>query len=267
MRAKTRSCRATASPYSPKRSRYPYLASPFSGGLCRPRSAGPVPLPSVVIGVGRSRTSLPRLRACPFPVSGWVVGVGRRVTAVRRSSPPCPCAPAPLVSLVRGVGRSRLGVVRRVGRGSPTHSRHGWPLGWAVMKTRSRRWQAPTSEARTLTHCASYPTVSRSASTAPSARIWLSGLSPTHHGHGSTSLSASALRSPLTFSATTRRGRMVSMAWSMCAHRPVRVPSRSPARAPAVDTSGHGKPPVSTSTRGADVQLIWVMSPRFGMPG
>jgi hypothetical protein len=34
------------------------------------------PFASVVRVVGSSRTSLPKLRACPFPVSGCVVGVG-----------------------------------------------------------------------------------------------------------------------------------------------------------------------------------------------
>lgn len=61
-------------------------------------------------GVG-SRSAIPGSSSfpCPFlrlPPAFCTVGVGSRDTAVRRSRPPSPCAPAPFVSDVRGVGKS-----------------------------------------------------------------------------------------------------------------------------------------------------------------
>ena len=41
-----------------------------------PSPCAPVPLLSLAVGVGGSRASRPRLRACPFAVDGSVVGVG-----------------------------------------------------------------------------------------------------------------------------------------------------------------------------------------------
>lgn len=48
---------------------------------------------------------------------------------------------------------------------------------------------------------------------------------------------------------------------------PVRVPSPSPARLPARETSWQGKPPLRMSTGGTLAQSILVMSPRFGAWG
>lgn len=55
----------------------------------------------VAVGVGRSATV-----SVPDPPR-VALDVGRSVTAVLRSGPPWPCAPAPFVSDVLGVGRSR----------------------------------------------------------------------------------------------------------------------------------------------------------------
>lgn len=81
------------------------------------------------------------------------------------------------------------------------------------------------------------------------------------------SLFASALRSPLTFSATTSLGRSVAIAYAMCSHKPDRVPGFMPARFPACDRSWQGNPPVSTSIGVTWVQSTLVRSPRFGMVG
>ncbi|KRC37497.1 hypothetical protein ASE15_05130 [Oerskovia sp. Root22] len=72
---------------------------------------------------------------------------------------------------------------------------------------------------------------------------------------------ASALSAPLTFSHTTKWGRMVSMASHMDAHRPDRVPAFMPARFPAWDRSWQGEPPVMMSTGSTSAQLILVTSP------
>src|SRR5699024_11373039 len=93
-------------------------------------------------------------------------------------------------------------------------------VGHARMNTRNRPWAAPTSAARKPHHAASNPMSPRSARTAPSARIGLAPPSPIQNGHGSTSLSAVALSNPLTFSATTSGGRMVSIALSISPPRP-----------------------------------------------
>ena len=189
------SCRAIASPYSPKsrQAAAGSARSPFD-----PRESGPPCGPSLARGAGRSFGSEPAtssmLTACP---------------PARRFSASCP--PPFLPRFAVGVGRSRPGAVRRAGRGSPTHSRHGWPLGWARTNTRSRRWQAPTSEARKHTHRASYPRSARSPRTRPSARragssffgraSWgLPSSSPSVHPR---LLSARAERAPRTFSHTT----------------------------------------------------------------
>ncbi|GAA5056324.1 hypothetical protein GCM10023336_28960 [Streptomyces similanensis] len=68
--------------------------------------------PAATLGVGSNCTTadgsaksplLPRWFGPPFSPSD-ARGVGSRDTAVRRSGPPSPCAPAPFVSEVRGVG-------------------------------------------------------------------------------------------------------------------------------------------------------------------
>lgn len=48
---------------------------------------------------------------------------------------------------------------------------------------------------------------------------------------------------------------------------PERVPGRSPARSPAVDTSWQGNPPTSQSTGSTSAQSIVVTSPWFGTSG
>ena len=136
------------------------------------------------------------------------------------------------------------------------------------MKTRQRRWQAPALAAGTLTHSASNPISARSARTAPSARIADSGsVSPMHHGHGSTSLSARSLKSSLTFSMTTSGGRNSAMARATKCQTPLRLPFRSPALRPAHEMSVQGNPAVSTSTGSTADQSTTSRSPRLGTPG
>lgn len=102
------------------------------------------------------------------------------------------------------------------------------------MNTRNRSCGAPMADAGRPCHAASYPRSARSASTAPSARRRCFGSRwSTHHGHGSTVLSARACRSPLTFSAITSRGFRWSMAVAMATHSPERVES-----APWADQAG-----------------------------
>lgn len=100
------------------------------------------------------------------------------------------------------------------------------------------------SEARSTSHFASYPRSAREPSTAPSARRggWV-GLSPRHHGQNSTSPGepAGAVRSPRTFSITTRQGRRALTARATCSHSPERVWAFSPARRPATETSLAGE--------------------------
>jgi hypothetical protein len=57
---------------------------------------------------------------------------------------------------------------------------------------------------------------------------------------------------------------MVRAQWR---HRPERLPSRSPARWPATDTSWQGKPMVRTSMGGTWSQSMAVTSPRLGTLG
>lgn len=57
------------------------------------------------------------------------------------------------------------------------------------------------------------------------------------------------------------------MARAMVCHRPERVPSASPARPPATETSVHGKPATRTHTGSTVAKSTVVMSPRFGTPG
>lgn len=136
------------------------------------------------------------------------------------------------------------------------------------MKTRSRRWQDPASAADTRIQSASNLRTAKSPRTAPSARRGRSPSGvPIHHGQRSTWLSASALSSPPTFSITTIGGRSVSIASATCAQTPLRVPSRSPRRAPAHEMSWQGNPAHSTSTGSTAVQSTAVMSPRFGTKG
>ena len=66
---------------------------------------------------------------------------------------------------------------------------------------------------------------------------------------------------------TTHSGCSASIAVAMCAHRPERVPGARPAIFPTVDTSWQGNPPQRMSTGGTLLQLIAVMSPRFGAWG
>lgn len=109
---------------------------------------------------------------------------------------------------------------------------------------RSRRWGAPTSEARSTSHLASYRISARDPSTAPSARTggWV-GSSPRHHGQNSTSPGepAGEVRRPRTFSITTKQGRRASTARATCSHSPERVWGLSPARRPATETSLTGE--------------------------
>ncbi|SCE07732.1 hypothetical protein GA0115240_137825 [Streptomyces sp. DvalAA-14] len=51
-----------------------------------------------------TRRSVPGVRVTAPFVPSVARGVGSRPTVVRKSAPPCPCGPAPLVSEVRGVG-------------------------------------------------------------------------------------------------------------------------------------------------------------------
>lgn len=81
------------------------------------------------------------------------------------------------------------------------------------------------------------------------------------------SLSAQALVKPLTFSAITIGGRSASIASHIRAHNPERVAAPMPLRAPAWDTSWHGKPPVKMSTGGTVDQSTADTSPRLGTPG
>lgn len=80
-------------------------------------------------------------------------------------------------------------------------------------------------------------------------------------------LSAPALSSPLTFSSRTIDGRSTPMACATYAQTPVRLPARRPLRAPAQDTSWHGKPAVRMSTGPAAAQSAAVMSPKLGTSG
>jgi hypothetical protein len=73
---------------------------------------------------------------------------------------------------------------------------------YARMKTRSRRWGAPTSEARRLVQFASYPSAARSPSTRPRP----------------------LLRRAATFSTTTSFGRSTRMPSAMVSQSPLRVP-------------------------------------------
>jgi hypothetical protein len=57
-----------------------------------------------------------------------------------------------------------------------------------------------------------------------------------------------AVRSPGTFSTTTTRGRRTRTARANSNQSPERVPTATPARRPAWETSWQGKPPASTST-------------------
>ena len=68
-------------------------------------------------------------------------------------------------------------------------------------------------------------------------------MSPRHHGQSSTSPGepAGEVRSPRTFSITTRQGLRASTARTTWCHRPDRVPSASPARRPATETSLTGE--------------------------
>lgn len=113
-----------------------------------------------------------------------------------------------------------------------------------MRKVRSRRCGAPMSEARSTHHRASYRRLARDPSTAPSARKggW-PGVSPRHHGQGSTSPGepAGEVRSPRTFSITTRQGRRAATARATCSHSPERVAELSPARRPATETSLTGE--------------------------
>ncbi|WP_245920311.1 hypothetical protein [Actinomadura mexicana] len=77
-----------------------------------------MPLPSRAAGVGSSAVTaegsirsplLPRWFGPPL-VPSVARGVGSSVTAVRRSGPPWPRVPGPLVSEVRGVGNNAGGV-------------------------------------------------------------------------------------------------------------------------------------------------------------
>ena len=137
-----------------------------------------------------------------------------------------------------------------------------------MRKTRSRAWQDPASEARIFAHSASYPRAERSPRTAPSARKGRTSASPRHVSQGSTSLWAFALVIPLTFSITTRDGRILPITYSNHDHSPDLLPGIMPARWPAQETSWHGNPPamMSTASPGSS-QSARVMSPRLGTPG
>jgi hypothetical protein len=80
-------------------------------------------------------------------------------------------------------------------------------------------------------------------------------------------LLAVALSNPLTFSITTILGFRVSIASAKCDQRPDRVPSFSPARLPASETSWHGNPPQITSTGSTVFQSTMVTSPKLGTLG
>jgi hypothetical protein len=130
------------------------------------------------------------------------------------------------------------------------------------------------SEARSTSHRASYRRSAREPSMAPSARTggW-AGSSPTHHGQGSTSPAGRAgeVRSPRTFSITTRQGRRASTARATCSHRPERVPGASPARRPATETSltreaggEHAHPRHGRPADGGDVAEVGDVRPVAG---
>ncbi|OEV34760.1 hypothetical protein HS99_0009780 [Kitasatospora aureofaciens] len=57
------------------------------------------------------------------------------------------------------------------------------------------------------------------------------------------------------------------MARAMVCHRPERVPSASPDRVPATETSVHGNPATRTQTGSTVLKSTWVISPRLGTPG
>ncbi|WP_235018338.1 hypothetical protein [Thermomonospora echinospora] len=71
-------------------------------------------VPSLALGVGSNANTtfgscgMP-LRRAAGPLWSRDAGVGSNATTVRRSGPPVPCAPGPLVSVVRSVGNSGPG--------------------------------------------------------------------------------------------------------------------------------------------------------------
>lgn len=97
------------------------------------------------------------------------------------------------------------------------------------MKTRSRWWLAPTSDAGTTIHSASNPRRARLRRTSPNSRPELADSSPR-------TFSKNPHRAPVSRSSRTIQGQ---------SHRS----SSSPRPFPAWETGGHGKPPTMPSTR------------------
>ncbi len=170
---------------------------PGDGGSIR--SPSPVRAPaSGVSSAQRGRTTADKGgRRHPFPGRrpgvpvSLPLGVGNRdAAALGRVMSPLPCRwfGEPLIpSDAFGVGSShstssaRFGPCprssasmdagcRRSSRCCWSASSAGCPAGHAARKVRSRRCGAPTSEARSTSHFASYPRSARDPSTAPSAR-------------------------------------------------------------------------------------------------
>jgi hypothetical protein len=103
---------------------------------------------------------------------------------------------------------------------------------WARMKTRSRLWGAPTSDARNTPHSASNPSEARSPRTTSMPRT----------------------RRAETFSTKTNSGPTSPMIRANSDQRPERFPVM-PSRSPAELMSWHGNPPRMRST-----------TPRHGRP-
>lgn len=136
-------------------------------------------------------------------------------------------------------------VVPPLGRPCRPVSSPGRVASAATTKTRSRRWGAPTSDARTHVQDPMYPSAARSEVTRSSPRT----------------------RRAAAFSNTTTRGRTTRMASAMSNHNPLRFPSFIPARLPALLMSWHGHPAVSTSTGSTAAQSVARMSPWLGTSG
>lgn len=98
-------------------------------------------------------------------------------------------------------------------------------------------------------------------------------MSPKHHGQGSTSPGepAGEVRSPRTFSITTRQGWRAATARATCSHSPERVRWLRPARRPATETSLTGEtrrqdthPRESGPVDEGDVAKVWHPGPVAG---